>query len=36
MRHFPRQDARYVGIGAPDGGTPIHVVDGVAVLRLRP
>ena len=36
MPHFPTHDPRYVGIGAPNGGTPIHVVDGVAVLRLRP
>jgi hypothetical protein len=36
MPHFPREDPRYMGIGAPDEGTPIPVVDGVAVLRLRP
>ncbi len=36
MPHFPREDVRYVGIGAPKEGTPIEVVDGVAVLRLRP
>ena len=34
--HFPRQDVRYLGSGAPDGGIPIRVVDGVAVLRLWP
>jgi hypothetical protein len=36
LPHFPRDDPRYMGIGAPDEGTPIEVVDGVAVLRLRP
>ena len=36
MPHFPREDVRYVGIGAPKEGTPIEVVDGVAVLRLQP
>jgi len=36
MPHFPREDVRYVGMGAPKEGTPIEVVDGVAVLRLRP